>query len=282
LTLGPQSVLGPVLRASGRRLRFGAYLWSTSRVVISGGGWQGPNSDLTVGDGTSFFDGAYVNLSESVTIGDRCALFAEATILTHGCWQPVLDGFPSRFAPVILEADVVVYVKSVILPGVTVGRGVTVAAGSVVGQDVPLFSLVGGVPARILRADVRWTLGAAERRAIVGEILLRYTATLAWKGVRVLEEPRPGAPRLVLEYQGDRAAVRLDDGRPLRLVVEGGEEPVGVVRREKAVLEALLDRPIVSGAAHLPSKSGRTVNEGNLAELGLRYEAYTPQFLEGF
>jgi hypothetical protein len=61
-----------------------------------------------------------------------------------------------------------------------------------------------------------------------------------------------------------------------------GEEPAAMVRREKTILEALFDHPIVSAAAHLPAKSGRTVTESNLATFGLHYEAYTPRFLEGF
>src|SRR6185503_12704065 len=48
LDLGRGSVLGPGLRASARRLTFGEFFWSTNRVVIGGGGWQGPDSVLTV------------------------------------------------------------------------------------------------------------------------------------------------------------------------------------------------------------------------------------------
>ena len=37
------------------------------------------------------------------------------------------------------------------LPGVTIGRGVTVGAGSVVTKDIPAFHVVAGNPARIIR-----------------------------------------------------------------------------------------------------------------------------------
>jgi hypothetical protein len=55
-----------------------------------------------------------------------------------------------------------------------------------------------------------------------------------------------------------------------------------MVHREKAIIEAIIDHKVTSAAAHLPAKSGHTVTEGNLASFGLRYEAYTPRFIEGF
>ncbi|GGC11224.1 hypothetical protein GCM10011494_32460 [Novosphingobium endophyticum] len=41
---------------------------------------------------------------------------------------------------------------AIILPGVTIGRGAVVAAGAVVHRDVAPLTVVGGVPARFLRA----------------------------------------------------------------------------------------------------------------------------------
>jgi len=41
--------------------------------------------------------------------------------------------------------------RAIILPGVKIGRGAVVAAGAVVTKDIPPFSVVGGVPAQIIR-----------------------------------------------------------------------------------------------------------------------------------
>lgn len=52
---------------------------------------------------------------------------------------------------VIIEEDVWIGANVTILAGVNVGRGATIAAGAVVNKDVPPYSIVGGVPARVLK-----------------------------------------------------------------------------------------------------------------------------------
>lgn len=53
--------------------------------------------------------------------------------------------------PIRIEADCWIGARATILPGVTIGRGATVAAGAVVIKDVEAETLVGGVPARFIR-----------------------------------------------------------------------------------------------------------------------------------
>ena len=52
---------------------------------------------------------------------------------------------------VIFEGDNWIGANSTILKGVTIGKGAVVAAGSVVSKDVMPYSIVGGVPARIIK-----------------------------------------------------------------------------------------------------------------------------------
>lgn len=53
--------------------------------------------------------------------------------------------------PIIIETDCWIGTRAVILPGVRVGRGTTVAAAAVVTRDVEPESLVGGVPAKLIK-----------------------------------------------------------------------------------------------------------------------------------
>ncbi len=57
---------------------------------------------------------------------------------------------------VIIEKDVWIGANVTILVGVHVGRGATIAAGAIVNKDVPPYSIVGGVPAKVLK--FYWTI----------------------------------------------------------------------------------------------------------------------------
>lgn len=52
---------------------------------------------------------------------------------------------------IIIKDDVWIGTKSTILSGVTIGQGAVIAAGSIVVDDVPPYSIVGGVPAKVIR-----------------------------------------------------------------------------------------------------------------------------------
>lgn len=68
----------------------------------------------------------------------------------EGIAKPILHS-RIEFAPVVIEDDSDIGVGAIILPGITVGRGSQVGAGSVVTHDVEPYSVVVGAPARPLR-----------------------------------------------------------------------------------------------------------------------------------
>ena len=61
-----------------------------------------------------------------------------------------LQGFTSE-KPVVIDDDVWIGARVIILPGVHIGTGAVIGAGSVVTKDVPDYAVIGGNPARILK-----------------------------------------------------------------------------------------------------------------------------------
>jgi acetyltransferase-like isoleucine patch superfamily enzyme len=57
---------------------------------------------------------------------------------------------PTYVAKVIIEDDVWIGANATILPGVRVGKGSVIGAGSVVTNDIPEYSIAVGIPARVI------------------------------------------------------------------------------------------------------------------------------------
>lgn len=81
---------------------------------------------------------------KGVHIGANCRITRDVVILTHDhCRGLKKDTF--------IGNNCVIGIRSIILPGVTIGNHVVVGAGSVVTKDIPSHSIVAGNPARILK-----------------------------------------------------------------------------------------------------------------------------------
>lgn len=87
-----------------------------------------------------------------ISVGDLVSLAGFIVILTHSePTQPLRGLVPSKIEPVVFCSGCWIAVNCTILPGVIVGEGAIVAAGSVVTKDVPPYTLVGGVPAKVIK-----------------------------------------------------------------------------------------------------------------------------------
>ncbi len=80
---------------------------------------------------------------ELITIGDNCVIGYNSTILCH---EFLIHEY--RTGEVVIGRDVMIGANSTILPGVRIGDGAVVGAGSLVNRDVPPGVMVAGVPAR--------------------------------------------------------------------------------------------------------------------------------------
>jgi maltose O-acetyltransferase len=108
---------------------------------------------LTVGEECLISWGCYLDLEGDVTLGDRVGLSPQVSIITssHGTADSRNRVGPLQTRPIVIEDGAWLGVRCTIMPGVTVGEGAVVAAGAVVTRDVPAHTVVGGVPAKVIR-----------------------------------------------------------------------------------------------------------------------------------
>jgi acetyltransferase-like isoleucine patch superfamily enzyme len=124
------------------------------RVVFYPGVWIAPGANLVLGDDVDLARGVLITTRGGVTIGDRVLVGYNSMILSTNHRIP--DGHGRIFGAghdlkaVSIGDDAWIGAHVVIVPGVSIGNGAVVAAGSVVTKDVEPFTVVGGVPARLL------------------------------------------------------------------------------------------------------------------------------------
>lgn len=110
-----------------------------------------PKGELRIGNNVFINAGCSICAQDSVIIGDNCLIGNDAFIMDtdfHAVGEH--DVWPEA-RPIRIEEDVWLAVRVTVLKGVTIGRGAVVAAGAVVTKDVEPYTLVGGVPARLIR-----------------------------------------------------------------------------------------------------------------------------------
>lgn len=112
-------------------------------------------SGITIGDNCFLGDGVALDLAERITLENDVTISFDAMILTHTNVgykdHPLQASIASIAKPVRLKRGCFVGARAVILPGLTIGVGSAVAAGAVVIRDIPVKSLVGGVPAKMIK-----------------------------------------------------------------------------------------------------------------------------------
>lgn len=117
--------------------------------------WIFPGKGLNIGNDVDLALGVIITTNGGVFIGDRVLIGYRAQILSANHRIP--ENRKSIFAAghvtkkVSIGDDCWIGANSIILPGVTIGEGAVVAAGSIVTKDIPPFAIVAGIPAKIIR-----------------------------------------------------------------------------------------------------------------------------------
>lgn len=118
--------------------------------------------NLSIGEGTSIPKGSvFYCTGAPLTIGKRVVFGPRPTIITgdhridvigkHLIDVTVAEKLPENDLPVVVEDGCWIGANVTILKGVTIGKGSVVAAGAVVTKSCKPYSIIGGVPARLLK-----------------------------------------------------------------------------------------------------------------------------------
>ena len=166
--LTPQRLRIRLLRAAGVTVE--RHLEVLSGLRITGEG------RLTIGDCSFVNHECLIDTAGDVTIGRRVALANRVSLLTsgHEMDDPRARAGRRVLGPIVVGDGAWLGANVTVLGGVTIGEGAVVAAGSLVRADVPPHTLVGGVPARVLRElPVDFPAAAAPEQPadVVGELV---------------------------------------------------------------------------------------------------------------
>lgn len=108
-----------------------------------------------------------------IKLGNHVHITREVLFITHDggtlLFRPQIPDLEIT-APIEIGNNVYIGVRSIILPGVTIGNNCIIAAGAVVSKDIPDNSVVGGVPAHFIKHTSDYLEGIKQRSLHVGHL----------------------------------------------------------------------------------------------------------------
>jgi acetyltransferase-like isoleucine patch superfamily enzyme len=147
---GAKVIIGCSVTLNSRNRGYHINMHSGVKLMADRAGAQ-----IVIGDRTRIH-GTCIHAYKSITIGRNCLIAANTQMFDGSGHDLCLDNPGSRIQttgdsdPIVVEDNVWIGANCIILPGVHIGEGSVVAAGSVVTKNIPSFALAGGNPARVL------------------------------------------------------------------------------------------------------------------------------------
>lgn len=122
---------------------------------IEKGVFFGNGKGIKIGDRSGIGLGARIQgpltIGANVMMGPECIIYTK-NHETSRTDIPMIDQGVTAPREVIIEEDVWIGARVIILPGVRIGKGSILAAGSVITKDVEPYSIVGGVPGKVIKS----------------------------------------------------------------------------------------------------------------------------------
>lgn len=130
-----------LVRCFGSKQGYDATFYPSVRIFAP---WNLQTGEhVVLGSNVELYNKGMVTIGNNVVIS-RDVFFCTAS---HDITSPTMD---LVVRPIVIGDNVWIAAKSMILPGVTIGKGAVVGAGTVVAKDVPPWSIVVGNPARVV------------------------------------------------------------------------------------------------------------------------------------
>ena len=107
--------------------------------------------NITIGKDVFINSGCHFQDQGGITIGDGSLIGHNVILATVNHDLAPKNNRKNHYAPITIGNHVWIGSNATILPGVTIGEWAVVAAGAVVTKDVPPYTVVGGVPAKVLK-----------------------------------------------------------------------------------------------------------------------------------
>lgn len=112
------------------------------------------SNKISIGNRVAINRGTYIDGRGTISIGDNVMIGPGCTIIScdHGIEDTTIPMYqqPITYAPITIHEDVYLGANVVVKAGVTIEKGTVVGAGSVVTKSFPSYSIIGGIPAKII------------------------------------------------------------------------------------------------------------------------------------
>lgn len=146
---GKQNIPSKLYLGSQARLKIGYFrAYDGANIFIYDG------AEMQIGSGY-INSGSKIYCYNKIIIGQDVKIADGVIIRDSDNHEMLYDGYV-KSAPIKIGNHVWIGMRALILKGVTIGDGAIIAAGAVVTKDVPANTLVGGVPAKVLKKDISW------------------------------------------------------------------------------------------------------------------------------
>lgn len=93
----------------------------------------------------------YLTIEDDVWLANRSLVFCHRRVMDDYHVGDRYKNLPQKPRPVVIKKGACISIGTTVMPGVTIGEGAVTGTGALITKDVPAWSIVAGVPAKVLK-----------------------------------------------------------------------------------------------------------------------------------